>query len=228
MTDVRFVEANLDGRDFVVGDLHGCLSQLEEELLKVNFDKTKDRLFSVGDLVDRGPDSMGVLRLLNEPWFFAVMGNHEEMMIEGTVSWSDDSRIWMANGGSWAKQLLIERDREYLQLVDKARQLPYVLVVKTKDGRKFNVMHAETSLTQTQLEAGNYEMRQKAMMTWGRSTIMYYNTMVEDDQIETTFVGHTPCDCIERVGKFVFIDTGSCFTADGGYLTLVKATDYLT
>lgn len=76
----RVVKQNLVGRDFVIGDLHGCTLALEELLNHVRFDKSKDRLFSVGDLVDRGPDSIGALALLNERWFFAVLGNHEHML----------------------------------------------------------------------------------------------------------------------------------------------------
>src|SRR3546814_1363745 len=73
----RHLPANTAGRDFIVGDLHGCLDLLQVELARIAFDPTRDRLFSVGDLTDRGPDSMGCLRLLREPWFYAVHGNHE-------------------------------------------------------------------------------------------------------------------------------------------------------
>ena len=45
----------------------------------IGFDKTKDRMFSVGDLPDRGIDSYGTLQLLNESWFYPVLGNHEQM-----------------------------------------------------------------------------------------------------------------------------------------------------
>jgi serine/threonine protein phosphatase 1 len=61
---VRQHALNYDGRDFIVGDLHGCRSMLDELLEHANFDPQKDRLFSTGDLVDRGPDSVGCLELL--------------------------------------------------------------------------------------------------------------------------------------------------------------------
>jgi len=47
---------NQAGKDYVIGDLHGCYELLERLLDAVGFDKSKDRLFSVGDLIDRGPD----------------------------------------------------------------------------------------------------------------------------------------------------------------------------
>ena len=51
---VKHFPLNDLGRDFIIGDLHGHWSVLERLLEEVSFDKAKDRLFSVGDLVDRG------------------------------------------------------------------------------------------------------------------------------------------------------------------------------
>src|SRR3546814_1255791 len=62
----QLLPSNDIGRDFIVGDLHGCLDLLQAELTRIEFDRSKDRLFSVGDLVDRGPDSMGCLRRSEE------------------------------------------------------------------------------------------------------------------------------------------------------------------
>ena len=44
---------------WVVGDLHGCRAQLDAQLLRQGFDRQQDLLLSVGDLIDRGPDSRG-------------------------------------------------------------------------------------------------------------------------------------------------------------------------
>ena len=48
---------NESGRDFVVGDVHGCFRTLEHALGALTFDPNLDRLFGVGDLVNRGPHS---------------------------------------------------------------------------------------------------------------------------------------------------------------------------
>ena len=56
---------NRTGRDFVVGDVHGMFSALRELLAVAGFDDRRDRLFSVGDLIDRGPDSRGSLDWLS-------------------------------------------------------------------------------------------------------------------------------------------------------------------
>lgn len=70
---------NRHGRDFVVGDLHGEIDALYDAMAEVGFDVTRDRLFSVGDLVDRGPASFELLELAEKDWFSPVMGNHDQL-----------------------------------------------------------------------------------------------------------------------------------------------------
>ena len=65
-------------RTFVVGDVHGCLRELQALLKKAGVRKGIDRLVFAGDLLDRGPDSVGVVRLAMDYGAEAVMGNHEE------------------------------------------------------------------------------------------------------------------------------------------------------
>ena len=68
---------NEQGRDFVVGDVHGCFRTLERGLREVQFDADSDRLFGVGDLVDRGPNSADALVWLEERFHAVALGNHE-------------------------------------------------------------------------------------------------------------------------------------------------------
>lgn len=141
--------ANTAGRDFIVGDLHGCLDLLQTQLARVGFDPTTDRLFSVGDLADRGPDSMGCLRLLREPWFFAVRGNHEELLIDycNQLVHAYGSNVYaptfFRSGRKWVRGLeadsLAELRRELLPLV---MALPYVITVGVGESQ-FHVVHAE-------------------------------------------------------------------------------------
>jgi len=72
------IPSNPKGRDFVMGDLHGSYPALERLLNKVGFEENKDRIICVGDLVNKGPDSLGCLKLLEKPWFHSALGNHDE------------------------------------------------------------------------------------------------------------------------------------------------------
>ncbi len=58
---------------WVVGDIHGCFSMLMKRLRECRFDPQQDLLVSVGDLIDRGPDSLGCLALLRESWMTASL-----------------------------------------------------------------------------------------------------------------------------------------------------------
>ena len=78
-------DANHQGRDFFVGDVHGQLALLQAELEAVGFDRKRDRLFSVGDLIDRGSESLACLSLALEPWCHAVCGNHEMLAFEALL-----------------------------------------------------------------------------------------------------------------------------------------------
>lgn len=68
---------------FAVGDVHGCQSALERLLARLPFDPDGDRLWMVGDLVNRGPDSLATLRWARRTEerlgdrFVAVLGNHD-------------------------------------------------------------------------------------------------------------------------------------------------------
>jgi bis(5'-nucleosyl)-tetraphosphatase (symmetrical) len=69
--------------NYVVGDIQGCLNGLQALLKKVNFDPSQDKLWSVGDLVARGPSSLETLRYLKSlgSSFETVLGNHDLHLI---------------------------------------------------------------------------------------------------------------------------------------------------
>lgn len=68
-------------KTFVVGDLHGCLSELIALLDRLDYDEDKDLLISCGDLIDRGPEIYECLEFFNHPRRKRVRGNHDDKFI---------------------------------------------------------------------------------------------------------------------------------------------------
>ena len=83
-------------RTYVIGDIHGCYREFKQ-LLDVCSDDAEGklaRLITLGDYVDRGPDSFGVVQLIRHrlageyPVFRSIInlkGNHEDMMVQAVL-----------------------------------------------------------------------------------------------------------------------------------------------
>lgn len=139
--------SNIAGRVLIAGDVHGCFSQLESQLAILNYDKQKDVLVFVGDLIDRGPESHKAIDWCNqEPAILRVIGNHEQML-EWTASCRDDNfrhenarRQYRINGGAWWLDLPTdeEKDRHASILCDA----PVALEISTPGGNQIGIVHA--------------------------------------------------------------------------------------
>lgn len=62
---------------WVVGDVHGCARELDDLLTAIRFDPDRDELWSVGDLVNTGPDSLDALRIWRDAGGRTAIGNHD-------------------------------------------------------------------------------------------------------------------------------------------------------
>jgi serine/threonine protein phosphatase 1 len=201
---------NSRGRDLAVGDIHGHFSRLEEALAAIGFDPTRDRLFSVGDLVDRGPDSFAALEWLAKPWFHAVRGNHEDFAVRYR---GVDVDTWLLNGGAWF-QILSDQQKQGFS--DAFAALPYVMEVETAAG-VVGVLHAECPTRDwVNLPWALERAATRDLCIWSRERITHGDRSMVTG-VRAVVVGHTPLERPAILGNVHYIDTGGwtprgCFT----------------
>lgn len=101
-------------RTLIIGDVHGCAAELSDLLDRLAFTR-EDELYFVGDLVARGPDSRGVLRIAREMGAKVTLGNHEQRLLEARRARREGTAL--PKLGSSHRRLLDELDdTEWAQL----------------------------------------------------------------------------------------------------------------
>lgn len=231
LNDFRFDEGPFD----VIGDVHGCLSELCTLLEKLGYRLTRDgqgrvlgaehpqrrKAIFVGDLVDRGPDSPGVLRLVMgmvaQGNARAVPGNHEDKLVKAL----DGKKVQTSHGlAQTLAQLATEPEEFRLEVKNFCRGLVSHLVL---DQGRLVVAHAGM------IEA--YQGRASARV---RAFALYGDTTGETDEYglpvryawandyrgeAAVLYGHTPTLEAEWVNGTMCLDTGCVF---GGKLTALR------
>lgn len=200
---------------WVVGDLHGCYTNLMNRLDGVGFDPAQDLLVSVGDLIDRGSENVECLELITMPWFRAVRGNHEQMMIDG-LSAHGNVNHWVANGGGWF--FYLDYDKEILAkaLAHKATELPLIIELVTGD-RKVVICHAD--YPHNEYAYGKPVDAEQVIWNRERVSAAQDGIVKEISGADLFIFGHTPARQPLKFANQMYIDTGAVFC---GRLTLVQ------
>ena len=214
----------------VIGDIHGCLSTLKALIAKAG---PVDNLISVGDLIDRGPDSLGVVRYCIDNNIQVCLGNHELMALDAISKYlSPDypykrmdllESDWFANGG---KSVFDSCSKEDLQfMLDYFKSLPiYIKTDYTYNDLPVVVSHTcLNNYTYDILNATQDDLKVRAdSFVWSRtqavSVAKFFN-----------IYGHTPTDylgikgAVPRVSTTgINLDTGCVYdSTDRGKLTAV-------
>ncbi|HHS9967644.1 TPA: metallophosphoesterase [Raoultella ornithinolytica] len=200
---------------WVCGDLHGCYTNLMNRLDAAGFDQAQDLLVSVGDLIDRGTENVECLDLINQPWFRAVRGNHEQMMLDAVMG-SGSILHWMQNGGSWFYNLDADQQILAKSLVRKAAALPLIIEVE-KGGKKFVICHAD--YPHDEYEYGKPVDSQQAIWSRERISLSIDGFSSSISGADLFIFGHTPALQPMRIKNQLYIDTGAVFN---GNLTLYE------
>lgn len=243
------------GRDFIVADIHGQYAELMAQLAAVAFDVSRDRLFSAGDLIDRGPSSLECLELLRRPWFHATLANHETMMLtalRNRPSAYHKPSDWVLNGGDWVLTLPNEEKARLAALLPLVEQNPLVMAVEHPAGR-FNMTHAQltrpdtgTPFRDADLCDENLLEDAEVILTWGRT--LYSETMRSamraevglglgealavtgapfERDLSLTYVGHTPVRRCWLHRSHFFMDRGAGRTDGSGQLLVLEHAEVM-
>lgn len=122
--------------NYAIGDIQGCYRELEELLVLINFDTSKDKLWLCGDLVNRGPKSLECLKLILsiKDNCFITLGNHDLHLIavsHDVVQQNDDDTI---------DEILLDQDRDLYIKWLKSLPLLHASELETQLGKKKFVM----------------------------------------------------------------------------------------
>ena len=218
---------------YIIGDVHGCLRTLKALVSKLPDWKEK-RIAFVGDLIDRGPDSRGVVEyvmdLCEKGYADCVKGNHEDMMIDhgdglklnprGHYMLKDN--IWTLNGG---RQTLLSyyKDEEPFDLkaFDEHRlwmdNLPVYIEYPelTNEGRYLVVSHSHVSplwqgIKENDPSSLDWDGIHAAIM-WGRPQKFKH---AEQNLDIYNVIGHTPREKARIRSFYANVDSG-CFYRGG-------------
>ena len=128
---------------YVTSDAHGHVRALDEALSKISL-TSDDTLYVLGDMIDRGPDPVGVIKLVRSlPNAHVLKGNHEQIMLDAIIGQDPlDAETWDINGGWTTREQLNDMEFEaYEELVRWMAALPLYAVVETEE-RPYLLVHA--------------------------------------------------------------------------------------
>ena len=215
---VLHVARNLKGRDYAVGDIHGHTSRLFSRLREVGFNPDSDRLFSVGDLVDRGPECVQAVELVDQPWFYAVRGNHDDFAIQHLREQCVDELLYRMNGGDW---FLDAPASVQEAVVRRLETLPFAIQVPTAAGN-IGIVHADIPWgSWDDLEIRLQREDRRELVMWSRMRVTLRNTS-KVAGIDHLVVGHNRLREPLVLGNVHHIDTGGWRESGDGRFCLLN------
>lgn len=215
----------------IIGDIHGCYPELHELLTKLGYSISSDmlvvshpegrRVLFVGDLVDRGPDSVAVLRLAmanqDNGQILCVPGNHDIKLMRKLSG----KNVQLTHGLAETMQQLESTDEAFHQAV--RAYIDSLVSHFVFDDGKLVVAHA--GMKENMQGRGSGKVREFALYGETTGETDEYGLPVRHDWAAeyrgkaTVVYGHTPIPEAEWLNNTIDIDTGCVF---GGKLTALR------
>ena len=203
---VQYVPSNRLGRDFVVGDVHGCFRTLDRALAALEFDASRDRLFGVGDLVERGPHSTEALDWLDHRFAAVTLGNHED----AALGWLEDRLQGSRDAPyGWLHSIA---PSAYPRWRDALREMPLAATVETTHGA-VAIVHAESphpswpEATRLLERGRELDVALLGLPLPEHRVRQYRNRPVQG--VRALVHGHEPVEAVERTANRWNLDTGA-------------------
>lgn len=195
-------------RILAISDIHGCLYSFKGLLKKLNFSK-EDQLFLIGDFIDRGDNSKGVIdhiwQLQSKGYsIHCLRGNHEQMLLDSRYNF-EQGRDWQVHGGnttlySFRAHTIGGIPKEYLRWMDG---LPLYL-------EKDNYIFVHAGL--------NFDMPDPLMGENSMLWIRRWYDNINDSWLGNRMIihGHTPKEKAEIEFMLKVLDKGKVLNIDAG------------
>lgn len=197
---------------YIISDIHGCFEQYQKLLEKIKF-SPKDKLYILGDVVDRGPEPVRVLQdMMKRPNVIFILGNHDFIMytlmkklsviIPGennnkcwTEEFLSDYNLWFQDGGYiTAKQFTELEYSEKISILDYIAEASLYEIIKN-NGKEYRLVHAGL---------GNFEpdksLEEYSLYDFLEERTDYTRRYYPEENIFLV-TGHTPSVCIKGWGK---------------------------
>ncbi|MBN2123882.1 MAG: serine/threonine protein phosphatase [Deltaproteobacteria bacterium] len=200
-------------RIFIVGDIHGCLEMLKRMMDRIDWDPDRDRLIFLGDYVDRGENSSGVLDFIldiarSSPNVQCLMGNHESIFLD-FLQGIDYQTFHLNGGGATLSSYRLHRKSFDEPLIPQAHVdflhslLPWIEL------RDYYVVHAGFR------PGVPLEDQQREDLIWIREPFIFSDF----DFGKPVIFGHTPFAEPLVMENKIGLDTGAVF---GNKLTCLE------
>tara|TARA_B100000029_G_C17607584_1_gene967974 strand:+ start:7993 stop:8784 length:792 start_codon:yes stop_codon:yes gene_type:complete len=193
---------------YVIGDVHGCFNELRRLLEKINFKKDEDKIIFIGDLVNRGTQSLEVLDfcLQNRSSVTTVLGNHDLFLLKLMINNSSSKHL---------KSICLHKNKkEYFDWLIKRP-----LIIKKKIGPKnFYISHAgiphvwsmnqAIKISKNVLQLIRKEPKKFFNLMWGNHPKQWMQGLEKDDELRLVINYLTRMRFINKDGKLDLISNG--------------------